>query len=561
MKKAIAILLTALLLLTVFVSCEGDIEDMFGKTVSFNGNGSTSGQMAEMKVKKGEEVTLPANEFTRTDYVFAGWNTQADGSGTGYADKAKASFDDNTVLYAQWAEELTITFNANDGSGTMDPVKVSAGVYKLPENVFTAPEGYALFVRWSETADGEVEYEVGDELEVTKDVTLYAIWAKVLPTTPGDLNGRYTITANTPIDNRFGASGTLKLYLPDGLTLNAKKGIQVTTGCTLIINKLGTDGNGTLLIDNVDDNEAGIGGENYGEKRTAGEIIINGGTVNATGGYGGAGIGGGYQGAGGTVTINGGTVTATVRDSAAGIGGGYEGAGGTVTINGGIVTAIGGVLEDNYGGAGIGGGYQGAGETVTINGGTVTAKGGGFAAGIGGAYYRAGATVIITGGTVTANGGKYAAGIGGGFNGNGGTVAINGGTVIANGNGGGAGIGGGNDGGKGGEVTINGGTVTATGGSANEYHGPGAGIGGGAGGDGGTVAINGGTVTATGGSGSDSIGIGAGSNNPSHGTLEIGTRMALYGDSTSPAQTKRSDATESYTGDRYRYMLAKQPGE
>ena len=111
MKKAIAILLTALLLLTVFVSCEGDIEDMFGKTVSFNGNGSTGGQMAEMKVKKGEEVTLPANEFTRTDYVFAGWNTQADGSGTGYADKAKASFDDNTVLYAQWIEEVTITFN------------------------------------------------------------------------------------------------------------------------------------------------------------------------------------------------------------------------------------------------------------------------------------------------------------------------------------------------------------------------------------------------------------------------------------------------------------------
>ena len=50
MKKALIIILTALLVLSAFVSCEGDIEDMFGKTVSFNGNGSTSGQMAEMKV-------------------------------------------------------------------------------------------------------------------------------------------------------------------------------------------------------------------------------------------------------------------------------------------------------------------------------------------------------------------------------------------------------------------------------------------------------------------------------------------------------------------------------
>ena len=485
MKKAIAILLTALLLLTVFVSCEGDIEDMFGKTVSFNGNGSTSGQMAEMKVKKGEEVTLPANEFTRTDYVFAGWNTQADGSGTGYADKAKASFDDNTVLYAQWAEELTITFNANDGSGTMDPVKVSAGVYELPKNGFTAPDGYA-FVRWSKTSEGEVEYEVGDELKVTEDVTLYAIWAKVLSTTPDDLlNGRYTITENTPIDKRFGASGTLKLYLLDGKTLNATQGISVTDGNTLIIDKVGTKGNGTLLIDGVGYNFAGIGGDKYDEKRTAGEIIINGGTVTATGG-----------------------------DSAAGIGGGYEGAGGTVTINGGIVTAMGGG-SDNPGGAGIGGGRDGKGGEVTINGGIVKATGGLYGAGIGGGYYGDGVTVIITGGIVTANGSYGGAGIGGGYGGVGGTLSVSDGTVVANGGNNGAGIGSGSGGGKGGEVTINGGTVIANG------NGGGTGIGGGAASDGGTVTISGGTVKASSNT-NDVPAIGAGQNNYTHGKLTIG---------------------------------------
>lgn len=295
--------------------------------------------------------------------------------------------------------KVTITFNANGGSGTMDPVKVSADVYELPENGFTAPEGCA-FVRWSETAEGEVEYEVGDELEVTDDVTLYAIWAQVLSTTPGDwLSGRYTISEDTTItETRISVDGTLKLYLPDSKTLNAKKGIRVDDQNTLIIDKVGTNGNGILLVDGVTSSNAGIGGENG----ACGTVTINGGKVTVTGGYNGAGIGGGSYGDGGTITIKGGTVTAKGGMNAAGIGGGYHGVGGTVTINGGTVTATG-----DEGVAGIGRGRSGA----------------------------------------------------------------------------------------------------------------------------------------------------------SDGTLKIGTGMALYGDSTSPAQTKISDATESYTGDRYRYMLAKQPGK
>lgn len=53
------------------------------------------------------------------------------------------------------------------------------------------------------------------------------------------------------------------------------------------------------------------------------------------------GIGGGYDGNGGTVTISGGTVTATGGDNAAGIGSGDLGNGGIVNIYGGTVTATG----------------------------------------------------------------------------------------------------------------------------------------------------------------------------------------------------------------------------
>ena len=70
--------------------------------------------------------------------------------------------------------------------------------------------------------------------------------------------------------------------------------------------------------------------------------MINGGTVTATGGSHGAGIGGGDKNGCGTIRINGGTVTANGGFNASGIGAGYCGSGGTIRIYGGIVDATGG---------------------------------------------------------------------------------------------------------------------------------------------------------------------------------------------------------------------------
>ena len=131
------------------------------------------------------------------------------------------------------------------------------------------------------------------------------------------------------------------------------------------------------------------------------------GTLSATGGSRGAGIGGGDGVAAGTIAIYGGTVTAQSVGYAAGIGGGYMSDGGDVTINGGVVSATGGTN-----GAGIGSGPGTtrdniicSGGTVTINGGSVTATGGANGAGIGGGQVGNGATVVVNGGTVSATGG------------------------------------------------------------------------------------------------------------------------------------------------------------
>ena len=286
--------------------------------------------------------------------------------------------------------------------------------------------------------------------------------------------GWYVVSTNITIGSqdtpqRITVNGEVHLILADGCTLTVNGGIGVGDGNSLTIYAQSTGSSmGTLIVQNVDAYNAGIGG--------GGTIIINGGEVDATGGDYGAGIGGGFKNGGGEITISNGEVTATGGNNAAGIGGGYGGGGGEITISGGEVTATG-----INGGAGIGGGALGGGGTIIISGGEVDATSGGGAAGIGGGNNGDGGTITIEGGEVDAKGGDSAAGIGGGNNGDGGEITINGGKVTATGGKYGAGIGGGNNG-DGGEITISDGTVTATGG---DY---GADIGGGLSGDGGTFS-------------------------------------------------------------------------
>ena len=220
---------------------------------------------------------------------------------------------------------------------------------------------------------------------------------------------------------------------------------------------------------------------------TSGKLTIqddndNAGSLTATGGYFGAGIGGGSAKAG-QVTITGGTITAISGDGA-GIGGGQ------------------GNMGSNAGNA-----------DIEISGGTIEATGGYTSAGIGGGYYGD-ATIKITGDAVIKNatGGVYGSGIGGGGGGNG-DVTISGNAKIENAQGGdtGSGIGGGY--GASGTVTIkDDSTVTATGGES------GAGIGGGVGGLADVTIEGNATVNATGGVGSAGIGGGYDAENDDDGT-------------------------------------------
>ncbi|MDR3851904.1 MAG: S-layer homology domain-containing protein [Gemmiger sp.] len=262
--------------------------------------------------------------------------------------------------------------------------------------------------------------------------------------------GWYVVNDTVIIGSRVTVSGDVRLILEDGAVLTIEKGIQVQdddqdpsngSANKLTIYAQSVEENMGTLTASGNNGGAGIGG---GKGGSGGTITIHGGNVTATGGENAAGIGGGNNGSGGTVTIHGGSVKANGGEKAAGIGGGKGGSGGTITIHGGNVTATCGSLA-----AGIGGGWKGPADTTTTHSGSVTATGGQDAAGIGGGYRGSGGTITIHGGEVIANGGDYGAGIGGGYSGSGGTITIHGGSVKANGGEGAAGIGGG-DGGSGG---------------------------------------------------------------------------------------------------------------
>lgn len=247
-------------------------------------------------------------------------------------------------------------------------------------------------------------------------------------------SGWYVLDSNQTFNGEIYANGEVHLILMDGCTLSAKwGGINVSSDGNFTIYGQGNN-TGTIYAspDSYSDRSSGIGGDiSYGSA-TFEKITINGGTIYATGGSCGAGIGsstrGGILPSKGQIVINGGNIIAKGGDGAAGIGSGHS-LSISVTINGGNITANGG-----SGGAGIGGGYGGLCQNTHINGGFIKATGGYGAAGIGNGQRmtQGWSFVNITGGIVVATGGSGASAIGANDRGYISSVNMGGGVVFEN---------------------------------------------------------------------------------------------------------------------------------
>ena len=75
-------------------------------TVSYNANGGSGAPSAQTKTY-GTALTLSSTQPTRSGYRFAGWNTNAAGTGTSYAAGGSYTANAGVTLYAQWTVSTT----------------------------------------------------------------------------------------------------------------------------------------------------------------------------------------------------------------------------------------------------------------------------------------------------------------------------------------------------------------------------------------------------------------------------------------------------------------------
>ncbi|MBR5394741.1 MAG: hypothetical protein IK144_06605 [Bacteroidaceae bacterium] len=238
----------------------------------------------------------------------------------------------------------------------------------------TAQDGDVL----TGTLDGATQkykISIADNATVTLDgVTINGVTDGAADASKSTVNwAGLTCEGNATIILKEGTTNTVRgfyhrcpgIFVPQGYTLTIDG-----TGTLNASGSISTEANHVDKIGNLITCAPGIGSAVLA---TAGNIVINGGTINATGGWASASIGGNFITGCGNITITGGTVNATGSLAAAGIGGGWVASCGDIAITGGTINATGGdyINSDatgNDGGPAIGGSPCGSCGTITIGG-------------------------------------------------------------------------------------------------------------------------------------------------------------------------------------------------
>ena len=134
--------------------------DVHHYSVTYNPNG---GELAEDTGKHnfiyGEAVTAIEDVPEREGYLFLGWNTKFDGTGTMIqpGEEVTASITEPVVLYAQWEETVTVTVNVT--------VKHEGG-----DGYDQAPEKDHVVLTVASKPDAESPFlEVGETMTLTSD--------------------------------------------------------------------------------------------------------------------------------------------------------------------------------------------------------------------------------------------------------------------------------------------------------------------------------------------------------------------------------------------------------
>lgn len=187
-------------------------------TVTFDGNGVTlpdGSKTYTQEFKYGVTQKLINNQFPESETKgFAGWALSKDAKKADYPNGNTMSFDKDTTLYAVWSNVYYITFDPNEGSGSMVKQKFTEGVEQnISPNLFTkTADDFSGWSRQKLPKDSPHEYDNGAKIvldSTTGSITLYAVWVT---------GSRQLFVSDNGNDNNTGSSESPFKHLQAAIT-------------------------------------------------------------------------------------------------------------------------------------------------------------------------------------------------------------------------------------------------------------------------------------------------------------------------------------------------------
>ena len=257
-KNGLVTFIVVVVLAFSFSGCAADIlglgsaeQEPDTYTVAYFGNNADTGTVPtdDTRYEPGDEVVVRDNTggLTRAEFNFVGWNTERDGSGTGYLPGDTFIMgSSNITLFARWEPQeadYSVTYHGNGSSGGSVPVDSSTYqrgdlVTVLGNTGGLLRDGYT-FAGWNAEADGSgTAYAAGDTFTMeSADVTLFAQWTATAIYQVG-YKGNGNINGSVPVDAAAYEQGAL-------VTVLGNTGGLVRDGYTFAGWNTEQDGSGT----------------------------------------------------------------------------------------------------------------------------------------------------------------------------------------------------------------------------------------------------------------------------------------------------------------------------
>ena len=360
--------------------------DTLEKTITYidgtDGVTELTGLTPNQYIPGDSTIYLPnASDVTKAGYIFNGWYLTPELTGSAVVAISSSDQGDKTFYAKFTLLTYSISYRDHDNNYYYPGLEPSSyTITNTPVALATpAPRDGFTFDGWCENSDRSDPPIKTLPLNSTGYRTFYAKWTENEPEEPEEPEPGETGDGAVNYIDENGAPQTAYCAMVTADTATLTNGGWYAVNANVARGSIAVEGSAYLVL--VDDKTLTVQGAEYypgiavteGNSLTIYGQVGNTGTLNATGGNNGAGIGGGASSAisvdhsAGAITINGGTVIANGGSYSAGIGGGNAGNGGYVTVNGGSVTANSGWVNT----PGIGGGYIWSGTddgTLTVSG-------------------------------------------------------------------------------------------------------------------------------------------------------------------------------------------------